>query len=271
VKPWHCIFAIVFFLGGIARAGEVIPPPPAQYFNDYASVVSASTADQLNAKLTQFERDTSNQFLIVIYPKMQSDSSVEDYTVRIAEAWKVGQKLKNNGVVLFVFIQDHKLFIQVGYGLEGALPDALCKRIIDLEITPAFKQGNFDAGLTSGVNAIIAATKGEYKGNGSTVGDSQNDNSAGIFFIVIISLIVLAWIIQWFARAHAYSVYSSRGYDHGMWYWLLYAMFANSGSNYSDRGGWSGGGGFGGGSSGGGGGFSGGGGSFGGGGAGGSW
>jgi uncharacterized protein len=271
VKPSRCIFAIVLFLGCIARAAEVIPPLPAQYFNDYAGVVSASTASQLNAQLTQFERDTSNQFLVVIYPKMQSDSSIEDYTVRVAEAWKVGQKLKNNGVVLFVFIQDHKLYIQVGYGLEGALPDAMAKRIIDLEITPAFKQGNYDAGLTDGVNAIIAATKGEYKGNGSTVGQSKEDNSGNAFIIVLIALLALAWIIRWIARAHAYSTYSSQGYDHGMWYWLLYSMLANSDRNYSDRGGWSGGGSSGGGFSGGGGGFSGGGGSFGGGGAGGSW
>jgi uncharacterized protein len=161
VKPPRLIFSLVLFFTGVARAGEVIPPPPAAYFNDYADVVSASTAEQLNQELEQFERDTSNQIVVAIYPKMQSDSSIEDYTVRVAESWKVGQKLKKNGAVLFVFIQDHKLYIQVGYGLEGALPDALCKQIIDTEITPHFKQGDYDAGLTAGVNAILAATKGE--------------------------------------------------------------------------------------------------------------
>jgi uncharacterized protein len=118
---------------------------------------------------------------------------------------------------------------------------------------------------------MLAATKGEYKGAGSTVEESKDDNSAGVFFAVIISLIILATIIRWIASAHAYSIYSNRGYDHGMWYWLLYAMFANSGGgSYSNRGGYSGGSSSGG-MFGGGGGFSGGGGSFGGGGAGGSW
>jgi uncharacterized protein len=270
VKPSHLIFISVLFLACVVRAADVIPPPPAAYFNDYANVVSAGTAQQLNQKLEQFERDTSNQIVVAIYPKMQSDSSIEDYTVRVAESWKVGQKLKNNGAVLFVFIQDHKLYIQVGYGLEGALPDALCKQIIDTEITPHFKQGDYDAGLTAGVNAVLAATKGEYKGTGSTVQKSKDDNSAGIFFVAIITLIILATIIRWIASAHAYATYSNRGYDHGMWYWLLYSMFANSGGSYSSRGGYSSGS-SGGGFLGGGGGFSGGGGSFGGGGAGGSW
>ena len=123
MKPSHLIFGSVLFLACAVRAGEVIPPPPAGYFNDYANVVSASTAQPLDQILEQFERDTSNQIVVAIYPKMQSDSSIEDYTVRVAESWKVGQRLKNNGAVLFVFVQDRKLYIQVGYGLEGALPD----------------------------------------------------------------------------------------------------------------------------------------------------
>jgi uncharacterized protein len=265
VKPSHLIFSFVLFLSCAVRGAEVIPSSPTAYFNDYANVVSASTAQQLNQELEQFERDTSNQIVVAIYPEMQSDSSIEDYTVRVAQSWKVGQKLKSNGAVLFVFIQNHKLYIQVGYGLEGALPDALCKQIIDTEIAPHFKQGDYDAGLTTGVNAILAATKGEYKGTGSTVEEPQGVTSAGIFFIVFISIVFLAIIFQWIARAHAYASYSNRGYDHGMWYWLLYSMLANSGG-----GGYSGGS-SGGGFSGGGGGFSGGGGSFGGGGAGGSW
>ena len=97
-----------------AFAAEVIPPAPAQYFNDSAGVVSAGTAAQLNQKLEQFERDASSQIVVVVYPKMQSDSAIEDYTVRVAQSWKIGQKDKNNGAVLFVFTQDHKMFLQVG-------------------------------------------------------------------------------------------------------------------------------------------------------------
>ena len=171
---------LVLLFGFRLFAGEVIPPPPAAYFNDYAHVVSAGTAAQLDKTLEDFERQSSDQIVVAVFPKMQSDSSIEDYTVRVARSWQVGQKNKNNGAVLFVFVQDHKMFLQVGYGLEGVLPDALCKRIIDEQITPRFKAGDFDGGLTAGVQAILAATKGEYKGTGTTVADNGTGCKATI-------------------------------------------------------------------------------------------
>ena len=248
-------FCVILILLGSLRlsAVEVIPPPPVAYFNDYAHAVSTGTAAQLNQTLEDFERQSSDQILVAIFPKMQSDSSVEDYTVRVARSWQVGQKAKNNGVVLFVFVQDHKLFIQVGYGLEGALPDALCKRIIDEQITPHFKAGDFDGGLTAGVQAILAATKGEYKGTGTTVGEQQtgyvqNGENSIILTIALIILVVLFIFFRFFFIPFGGIFYSGSG---------------RSGGSSFGGGGFSGGGG--------GGGFSGGGGSFGGGGAGGSW
>src|ERR1043165_8238042 len=128
----------LFFLGACLlvplRAAEVIPAAPRDQFNDYAGLVAPATAQALESQLTQFERDTSNQILVAIYPHMQSDSSIEDYTVRVAQAWRAGTKEKKNGAVLFIFSNDRKLYIQVGYGLEGALPDATCKQIIENEI-----------------------------------------------------------------------------------------------------------------------------------------
>src|SRR5437879_6430524 len=103
-------------------AAETMPPKPAVYFNDYAGVVNQSTALQLNEQLAQFERDTSTQIVVAIYPSMQSESDVADYTQRIAQTWRVGGKEHNNGAVLFVFVANHQMFIQTGYGVEGALP-----------------------------------------------------------------------------------------------------------------------------------------------------
>ena len=140
-----------------AHAAEVIPPVPAQWFNDYAQVVSPAAAVRLNQTLQDFERESSSQIVVAIFQKMESASSIEDYTVRVAQAWKVGQQSKKNGVVLFVFVQDRKMFIQVGYGLEGALPDATCKRIIEDEIKPRFRNNDYDGGLSAGVAAILAA------------------------------------------------------------------------------------------------------------------
>ncbi|HEX4125487.1 MAG TPA: TPM domain-containing protein [Tepidisphaeraceae bacterium] len=257
------LFVVLLLAGGvpsIARAAEVIPPAPKAYFNDYAHVVSPDVAGQLNAKLEQFERQTSNQVLVAIFPKMQSDSSIEDYTYRVASAWKVGQQGKNNGAVLFVFIQDRKAFMQVGYGLEGALPDALAKRIIDLDLKPKFEQGDYAGGLTKAIDDILAATQGEYKGTGQTDADKNNSTEGDIFVGFFILIVILLFALR-ISQAYRYAVYSNGGFGSGIgWGWLLASIF-------SGRGGGGGGGGFGGG----GGGFSGGGGSFGGGGAGGSW
>jgi uncharacterized protein len=233
----------------LARASEVIPPAPEHYFNDYAGVVSSGTAADLDAQLTQFERDTSNQIVVAIYPQMQSDSSIEDYTVRVAQSWGVGQKDRKNGAVLFVFINDRRTYIQVGYGLEGALPDATCHQIIENEIKPRFRAGDYDGGLRAAVTAIMQATRGEYKGTDQTVGDSISQCHALLFKFAL------------FAALIAFSIWSSR---------RRARLYGSSGSSMVWFGGFGGGSGFGGGG-GGGGGFSGGGGSFGGGGAGGSW
>jgi uncharacterized protein len=243
----------------LARA-EVMPPAPARYFNDYAKVVPASLASRLNGELEQFEKDTSNQIVVAIFPKMESESSVEDYTVRVAQSWKVGQKKNDNGAVLFVFVSDRKMYIQVGYGLEGALPDVTCKRIIEDEIKPFFRQGDFGGGMQAGVAALMKASRGEYEGTGGTAADVPAEDTDATFIIFL----VLAGIILWIflsARSKG-SEFNSSGRRRRN------RPFFTSGGGGS---GW--GGGFGGGSGGGGGGggFSGGGGGFGGGGAGGGW
>ena len=243
---------LVLLFGFRLFAQEIIPPAPTAYFNDYAHVVSEGTAAQLNKTLEDFERQSSDQIVVAVFPKMQSDSSVEDYTVRVARSWQAGLKDKNNGAVLFVFVQDHKLFLQTGYGLEGVLPDALCKRIIDEQISPRFKTGDFDGGLTAGVQAIISAVKGEYKGTGTTVAEQLQRLKQILPVIFVIAIFVLIFIV--FLRGGnfrgGYSTWTiGSGGSSGGW----------GGGGFSSGGGFSGGG------------FSGGGGSFGGGGAGGSW
>src|SRR5580700_1872971 len=98
------ILLFAALLPALAMAAEVIPKVPERYFNDYANVVSTATATELNQKIEQFERDASSQIVVAVYPKMESDSSIEDYTVRVAQSWGVGQKEKKNGIVLFVFV-----------------------------------------------------------------------------------------------------------------------------------------------------------------------
>jgi uncharacterized protein len=246
----HLVAALAFILAISARAAEVIPPKPDRYFNDYVGVVSKEAASRFNEQLAQFERETSDQIVVAVFPKMESDSDIADYTQRVAQAWGVGQKERRNGVVLFVFIQDRKMFIQVGYGMEGALPDATAFDITERHIKPLFRDGNYEAGLATGIDLICQAVRGEYKGSGKTMAERHSGGGvSGIlpFIIFVIVLIIISRVIR---KLGGYS-YSSRGGG---------PVFIPSGGGWSSGGG---GGGFSG--------FSGGGGSFGGGGAGSSW
>ena len=145
----------------LAGAGP-LPPAPKSYFNDDAGLLPPSVAKRLDDKLRRFDADSANQVIVAIFPELPSPS-LEDFTVRTARAWRVGRKKLDNGVVLFVFVKNRKVRLEVGYGLEGALPDALAKRIIDQTIVPAFKAGHQAQGLEAGIDAIIAATRGEYR------------------------------------------------------------------------------------------------------------
>ncbi|MBA4137777.1 MAG: hypothetical protein C0518_10715 [Opitutus sp.] len=238
-------------------AAERIPPMPQRYFTDETRTVSAGTANQLNATLERYERESSNQILVAMYPKMASDSSVEDYTVRVAEKWRVGQKGRNNGAVLFVFKEDRQIYIQVGYGLEAVLPDATAHDIVENILKPRFRAGDFEGGLTAAVSAMIAATRGEYQGSGRTQADRTRGSNSPMGFFSLLFVIVMITIFSRYGRRRSVLLGGPHMRRRGPNIW------------WGGPGGGFGGGGFGGG--GGGGGFSGGGGSFGGGGAGGKW
>ena len=257
-------FLVVAVAGAAAlladRYDEQIPAKPARYVTDRPSVLGPGGAEALNAKLEQFERDTSNQLLVWIDEKIPEGFTLEDFTVRAAQKWGAGQKKEDNGAVLFVFTGDRKIRIEVGYGLEGAIPDATASRIINDEIVPRFRAGDFPGGIEAGATALMAAAKGEYKGTGRTVDEGRRGRSGEfsscLLFAIFFGVFVVLPIVMRSRRAF-------RTFGGGGWW---------SGGGWGG-GGWSGGGwgGGGGGFGGGGGGFSGGGGSFGGGGASGSW
>jgi uncharacterized protein len=238
------------------RAAEIIPPKPPGYFQDNAGVISRDAALRFNEQLAQFERDTSNQVWVVVYSKIQSDDDVAAYAQRVAEAWGVGQKDKRNGVVLFVFVQDRKISLQVGYGLEGALPDAIAYDIRANRITPHFRTGDYEGGIAEGIDSIFKALRGEYKGSGKTALERRSNNRpTPSFLFFLIFLAVISIISRLMRRLGGYSYSSGRRGP----------VFIPMGFGGGGGGGWS---------SGGGGGFSGslgGGGSFGGGGSSGSW
>jgi uncharacterized protein len=193
VQCGRLFFAVVTILASAicAHAAEVIPPKPDRYFNDYAGVVSRGAVERLNTQLAEFERDTSNQIVVAVYRKMESNSSIEDYAQRIAQTWQVGQKDKRNGVVLLVFLDDRKSSIQVGYGLEGALPDITAYDIRDRHMNPHFRKGDYEGGLSEAVDLICKAIRGEYKGSGRANAESRSDNGSTAGLLVFLFVLVI--------------------------------------------------------------------------------
>jgi uncharacterized protein len=144
--------------GGAARALEV--PPLAGRVNDGANVLSPQMKGQIEAQLENYERSTGHQLAVLTVPSLEGDP-IEDYTIRVVESWKLGKKGKDDGVLLFVAVNDHRIRIEVGYGLEGDLPDALTGRIIREIMAPAFRQNDLGFGISRAVSAISSATGGQ--------------------------------------------------------------------------------------------------------------
>src|SRR5450755_3554314 len=137
------------------------PPNPPRLVNDFAHVMTADQVEELESKLVAFDDSTSIQIAVVTVPTT-GDYAIEDYALKILRDWKVGNKKTNNGMVILAAIQDHKVFIATGYGMEGAVPDITAKQIVEDEIVPNFKQENYYRGFDLAADAIIKASRGEY-------------------------------------------------------------------------------------------------------------
>jgi uncharacterized protein len=254
------LLIILLFWAWPTLAWAVTPPLPAhpsQYVVDLAGVIDANSQARLNTMLRDLEARTTAQVVVLTLNSLEGEP-IENFSHQTAVKWGIGQKGKDNGVLLTVAVQDHKYRIEVGYGLEGDLPDSLVGSIGRQYLVPSFRQGNFAGGISAAVTAItniISGGKGAGKTGGAAggyhgetiPGKGMGDYSLALILIIIFIMVLLATI-----------VFSGSG---GRFWliWLLLQLFSGGGGG----GGWSGGGG--------GGGFSGGGGDFGGGGASGDW
>jgi len=234
-----------------ARALEV-PPQPEGRVSDYTSTLTDSQIKVLERTLAAFEQETTNQIAVLIIPTLGGDS-LEDYSIRLAEKWQIGQEGRDNGIILLVVMQDRKIRIEVGYGLEGALPDSLAGDIIRQVIAPRFRQGKFYEGMQAGITAIIAATKGEYHAKGRSKRSRRDRSIVSLLWPLFIFFMFISVVVNSSRRRRHYSRRRGGLFIGGPFWW---------GGGFGGRG--LGGGGFGGG-------FSGGGGGFGGGGASGGW
>lgn len=240
---------------------QELPPRSNTLVTDFTNTLSASDKQQLEQKLVAFNDSTSTQIAVVIM-KSVGDYDINDYGQKLGRAWGIGQKGKNNGILVLVAMGDHKVSIQTGYGAEGALPDVITHQIIRNDITPRFKAGDYYGGLNAATNDIIKYTKGEYKADKKTQGSKGGSGSIAILVIIVIVILIVIFR----NRGGGGQIIDSRGGASPFW-WLLGGAILGRGS-----GGWGGFSGGGGDDNGGGGDFGGfGGGDFGGGGSSGSW
>ena len=298
------LFFLVLVACGPLYGQKAVPELWGLHVHDDAKVLSHETADLLESRLIAYKDSTSNEIAILIVTSLDGDV-LEEYSLRVAEKWKLGDDQKDNGVLLLIAVDDHKMRIEVGYGLEGVLTDVLCNRIIRNEIAPAFRKDDYDGGVTAAIDAIIKGIGGEY-----TAEDKDEDALAelnwkeklliGSFVFGILGIFTFIGLIApgcagWFLYAFLIPFYATfptiiLGVNGGLTLLGIYAvafpalklilrktawgesMSKKMGTGRGGGGSWSSGSGWGGFSSGGGGGgFSGGGGSFGGGGSSGSW
>ena len=255
LRPAAAALVLLALLAVPGAAALSVPPPPDRRVNDYAGALSPADRDRLERQLIAREATSRNQVVVAVFRSLAGES-LEGYSIRLAEAWRIGQKGLDNGVIFLVFLDDRKMRIEVGYGLEGSLTDAIASSILRDVVAPRFREGHTADGIAAGLDAIDRAIAGTYvrppsAGRGGRSG-GLGGRELGVLFVV---LVLIAILVQ--NRMQSAAV-RRRGW---------------TGSSAGWGGPFVGGGGFGGsrGGSRGGGGFSGGGGGFGGGGSSGSW
>lgn len=176
---------------GRASAQETAVPILTGRVNDDANILSASVVSSLEHLLKTHEDSTTNQVVVLTVPSLAGGESIEQFSIRVADAWKIGQKGKDNGVLLIIASEDRKVRIEVGRGLEGSLPDITCGSIIRHEIIPRFKNGDFDGGVSAGVSSILAAIAGAYTASADDHGGVMAGDTAGLIIGLTLFTVVV--------------------------------------------------------------------------------
>lgn len=231
-----------------AGFGQDIParPNPPRLVNDFAGVLSPDQVQSLESKLVAYDDSSSVQIAVVIV-KTTGDYDEQQYALKILRDWGVGNKGTNNGLVILAAIEDRKIRIETGYGLEGSVPDAIAKRIIETKIVPAFRSGNYYRGFDDATTAIISAINGEYQAPEGYRNRGSKESDGGKVLMMIAIMLLVLWIVSRNSKGGGGGgMMSRRGYR-GWGGPTVWWFPSGGGSSNWGGGGFSGGGGFGGG------------------------
>ena len=188
-------FGLALTLASVAVFASQTPVPELwARVTDLTATLTPTQRDSLERKLQTFEQNKGSQIAVLFVPTT-GDETIEQYAMRVAETWKIGRADADDGVILIVAKNDRELRVEVGYGLEGAVPDALAREIIDGHIVPRFRSGDFFAGIDAGVDALIAAVSGETLPPPDESVAEQTDGMPPIaVFSIVYSFLILAFI-----------------------------------------------------------------------------
>lgn len=188
LKAGFLLGALLLF-ASLGQAQKTMPQPTGYLVNDFAGLMSRPQLEQLGSKLAAYARETSTQIVVVTETSLEGEDDF-DYSVRLARAWGIGgSKEKSNGILLYIAKDERKVRIQTGYGAEGFLTDALSRRIIEQIIVPAFKEGNYYAGIDAATTAIMDLGRGEYTNEGGGKRKSEGGKALLLIFLLLFGLI----------------------------------------------------------------------------------
>jgi len=211
------LYTLAILVPLFVNAQRAVPELWGLHVHDDAHVLSQTTVDQLEKRLKAYEDSTSNQLAILIIPALDGEV-LEQYSLRVAEAWRLGQAKQDNGALLLIAVNDRKMRIETGQGLEGVLTDAVCSRIIRREMAPSFREGDYDGGVTAAVNAMIAAIGGEYTAEAGDNNDTADLSwrerlFIGLFIFLVLGIFTVIGILApgcagWFLYAFLIPFYA---------------------------------------------------------------
>ncbi len=228
------IISLSFGLSVFAQYPE--KPNPPRLVNDFVGLLNADEKAKLERELVDFDNQTTTQIAVVIVKDLGGDE-ISSYAFNLASKWGIGQKGKNNGVIILIKPKNEtkgEIFIATGYGLESVVPDALAKRIVQVEVIPQFVKGDYYGGIASATKTLMSLTKGEFTADQYYAKHKKKKSSNSFLFFIIIAVVAIVIISS--VKSKRNNHYRNSSVTEGLPWWLLFTMLGsgNRGGSFGD-------------------------------------